>query len=278
MLDEIIRQSVLFVVSFAANLMASVSGGGAGFIQFPLLILLGLPFAAALGTHKVAVVFLGIGAMLGKKKSPVRPRGLDRTVSAIMLFVGCPAVVLGSVIIVRVPAHAAELVLGIITIACGVYTFFKKGFGEPVQGDRSVLRNLTGAALIFLVGLFSGSLSSGAGLFATLVMVGVFRLDLKSSILHSMIFVATLWNAVGAFTIGSMAPIHWQWLPVMIIATLLGSSLGTVLLIKLPVRTVKVSHSGLRGNQRERQPCCHFRCMKSRMRGRGMSLTAVPGK
>ena len=182
MLDEIIRQSILFVVSFAANLMASVSGGGAGFIQFPLLM--------ALGTHKVAVVFLGIGAMLGKKKSPILPRALDRTVSAIMLFVGCPAVVLGSVIIVRVPAHAAELVLGIITIACGVYTFFKKGFGEPVPGDRSLLRNITGAALIFLVGLFSGSLSSGAGLFATLVMVGVFRLDLKSSILHSMIFVA----------------------------------------------------------------------------------------
>ena len=245
MFDEIIRQSILFVVSFAANLMASVSGGGAGFIQFPRLMLLGLPFAAALGTHKVAVVFLGIGAMLGKKKSPILPRALDRTVSAIMLFVGCPAVVLGSVIIVRVPAHAAELVLGIITIACGVYTFFKKGFGEPVQGDRSVLRNVTGAALIFLVGLFSGSLSSGAGLFATLVMVGVFRLDLKSSILHSMIFVATLWNAVGAFTIGSMAPIHWQWLPVMIIATLLGSSLGTVLLIKLPVRTVKVIFSGV---------------------------------
>ena len=129
MLDEIIRQSILFVVSFAANLMASVSGGGAGFIQFPLLILLGLPFAAALGTHKVAVVFLGIGAMLGKKKSPILPRALDRTVSAIMLFVGCPAVVLGSVIIVRVPAHAAELVLGIITIACGAHTFSKKGFG-----------------------------------------------------------------------------------------------------------------------------------------------------
>ena len=33
MLDEIIRQSILFVVSFAANLMASVSGGGAGFTE-----------------------------------------------------------------------------------------------------------------------------------------------------------------------------------------------------------------------------------------------------
>lgn len=55
--EEIVNQSLLFLVTFVANLFASVSGGGAGFIQFPMLILLGLPFATALGTHKVAVVF-----------------------------------------------------------------------------------------------------------------------------------------------------------------------------------------------------------------------------
>lgn len=68
-MDEVIRQGILFAVSFFANLFASVSGGGAGFVQFPLLILLGLPFATALGTHKVAVVFLGIGALAKQRRS-----------------------------------------------------------------------------------------------------------------------------------------------------------------------------------------------------------------
>jgi uncharacterized membrane protein YfcA len=55
---------MLFLVSLAANLFSAFSGGGAGLIQLPVLIFLGLPFAVALATHKVASVALGIGATL----------------------------------------------------------------------------------------------------------------------------------------------------------------------------------------------------------------------
>jgi uncharacterized membrane protein YfcA len=48
-----------------ANLFSAFSGGGAGLIQLPVLIFLGLPFAVALATHKVASVALGIGATIG---------------------------------------------------------------------------------------------------------------------------------------------------------------------------------------------------------------------
>lgn len=41
--------------------------------------------------------------------------------------------------------------------------------------------------------MFSGSLSSGAGLFATLTLVGVFGLELKRAIMHTMI----LWLQYG---------------------------------------------------------------------------------
>ena len=87
MLQEILDEIILFSVSFIANLFASVSGGGAGFVQFPLLILMGLPFAEALGTHKVAVIFLGVGA-LSKKKSEHGKFNLDRQIALLMLFIG----------------------------------------------------------------------------------------------------------------------------------------------------------------------------------------------
>lgn len=240
--DEILRQSILFIVSFAANLFASVSGGGAGFVQFPLLILLGLPFATALGTHKVAVVFLGVGALLRKRRSGGR-FVFDRQVALIMTLLGAPAVVMGSLIIIKIPSHIAEVVLGVITIAAGIYSFFKKSFGSVSDPNRSALRLLAGSLAVILIGLFSGSLSSGAGLFATMTLVGIFRLDLKSAILHSMVFVATLWNAIGAVTVGMATSIHWHWIPVMVVATLMGSYLGTTLLIKLPVKRVKLIFS-----------------------------------
>lgn len=241
-MDEVIRQGILFAVSFFANLFASVSGGGAGFVQFPLLILLGLPFATALGTHKVAVVFLGIGT-LAKQRRSGGAFCFDRQVALIMIFLGFPAVVLGSLIIIAIPAHVAEITLGCITVAAGVYSLVKKGFGGERLEHRSKARTFIGALLIIVIGLFSGSLSSGAGLFATLTLVGVFGLDLKSAILHTMVFVATVWNAIGAVTVGMATSIHWQWIPTMIAATLAGSYLGTTLLIKLPVRAVRVIFS-----------------------------------
>ena len=54
----------LFFGSLLSNTLASLSGGGAGLIQFPLLIFLGLPFSVALATHKVASVALGLGAAI----------------------------------------------------------------------------------------------------------------------------------------------------------------------------------------------------------------------
>ena len=241
MTEEIIKQTVLFLITFVANLFASVSGGGAGFIQFPMLILLGLPFATALGTHKVAVVFLGLGAIARKKN--LRNFGFDRTISIIMLTLGCASVVAGSVIIISVPSDIAQIVLGFITIASGIYTLYKKDFGKRNIENRSAARTLIGTLCICLIGMFSGSLSSGAGLFATLTLAGVFGLELKRAIMHTMVFVATIWNAVGAVTIGALTGIHWQWLPVMIIAAFLGAFLGTSLLIKLSTSKVRLIFS-----------------------------------
>ncbi len=243
MLDEIIKQSLLFIGTFAANLFASVSGGGAGFVQFPLLIFLGLPFATALGSHKVAVVFLGIGALAKKRRMRDDSFSLDKQVGIIMTLLCIPAVVSGSLIIVKVPTHQAEIILGFITIAAGIYSFFKKSFGSQRLENRSLTRTIIGAICLIIIGMFSGSLSSGAGLFATLTLVGVFGLDLKNAIFHTMIFVATIWNGVGAVTIGMVASIHWHWIPTMIVATILGSYFGTSLMIKLPVKTVKMVFS-----------------------------------
>lgn len=241
-ISALIDQVLVFAFTFTANLFASVSGGGAGFVQFPLLILMGLPFATALGTHKVAVVFLGIGALARKKRSH-SAYGLDKSVALVMLLLGCPAVVSGTLIVLNVPTQAAELTVGIITILMGVYTLVKRGFGAEALEHRSRLRFVVGSLLIILVGMFSGSLSSGAGLFATMTLTLVFGLELKRAILHTMIFVATIWNAVGAITVGAVTSIYWAWIPVMIIASFSGAYVGTTLLFKLPVNKVRIIFS-----------------------------------
>lgn len=243
MTDEIISQALLALVTFIANFFASMSGGGAGFVQFPALILLGLPFATALGTHKVAVVFLGIGAIT--KKLRAGPFALDRTVCVAMIAVALTTVIAGSVIIVSVPAKIAQTVLGIITIATGFYSICKRGFGTTSIENRSLARTILGTLALFAIGIFSGSFSSGTGIFSTLILVGIFGMDIKNAILHTMIFVGSLWNAVGAVTVGAMTDIHWQWLPVMIISTFAGAYCGASLMTKMNPGKIKILFSGV---------------------------------
>ena len=55
----------LLFVSFFSNLFSAFSGGGAGIIQLPaILLLFEISFPVALATHKISTVLLGLGASL----------------------------------------------------------------------------------------------------------------------------------------------------------------------------------------------------------------------
>ncbi|HEX7972064.1 MAG TPA: sulfite exporter TauE/SafE family protein, partial [Thiobacillus sp.] len=152
MLDQLI----LFVASLAANFFSALSGGGAGLIQFPMLIFLGLPFGIALATHKVASVALGLGATLRHLKES----HLERRFSLIILGAGLPGVVLGAMTILHIPERAATLSVGILTLGLGLYSVFK-----PTLGMEHAPRNRHGAALVggmaglFAVGFLNGSIT-----------------------------------------------------------------------------------------------------------------------
>src|SRR5437588_189642 len=103
-----IDQLLLLTIALVANVFSAFSGGGAGLIQFPLLIFLGLPFGVALATHKVASVALGVGAMLRHW----RERSLERRLTLYILAAGLPGVVLGAGFILDVPERWARLSLG----------------------------------------------------------------------------------------------------------------------------------------------------------------------
>ena len=107
---------LLFIVSLIANAFSAFAGGGAGLLQLPALIFLGLPFSVALATHKLASVALGIGATIRH----FRERSLDWRFSLVILGSGLPGVVLGASLVLRVPDRAAELSLG----------FFDNGIGH----------------------------------------------------------------------------------------------------------------------------------------------------
>ena len=55
---DVLTQVALLGIAIGANALSALAGGGAGLVQLPALILLGLPFAMVY-THKLASVALG---------------------------------------------------------------------------------------------------------------------------------------------------------------------------------------------------------------------------
>jgi len=219
---------LLFLISFVANLFSAFSGGGAGLVQLPALIFLGLPFGMALATHKVASVALGIGATFRHMKE----KSLERQFMLFILLTGVPGVILGASLILQIEDRLATVALGVLTLGLGIYSVFKKSLGQVADPKhRDTMGYVIGGIVLFLIGVLNGSLTSGTGLFVTLWLIRWFGLDYKGAVTYTLILVGVFWNGSGALTLGMLGEIKWEWLPVLIIGSLLGGYGGAHLAI-----------------------------------------------
>jgi uncharacterized membrane protein YfcA len=214
---------LLFVIAVVANWFSALAGGGAGLIQLPILIFLGLPFSLALATHKIATVALGIGATARHlKEKHIIPKIL-----MLILFAGIPGVVLGASWIIDVDDRLAEIILGILTLSLALYSVMKPELGlKNVALHRDARGILVGALGLFIIGISNGALSAGSGLFVTLWLVYWFGLDYRLAVAHTLIAVGLGWNASGALTMTMMAEVKWDWLPALVLGSLVGGYLG----------------------------------------------------
>ena len=213
----------LGLIAIIANALSAFAGGGAGLVQLPALILLGLPFASALATHKVASVALGLGAA-GRhwRASTLCPR-----LCSVVLVAGLPGVWLGASAILAVPDRLAT-------------TAMRPALGQEELNRRLTRReHLLGALVLFAIGALNGSLTSGTGLFVTLWLVSWYGLSYPRAVAHTLILVGLAWNGTGALVLGFSGEIRWAWLPALLTGSLIGGYLGAHLSLAKGSRMVK---------------------------------------
>jgi len=199
---DILEQCLLLVVSLTANLLSAIAGGGAGLLQLPALIFLGLPFSLALTTHKIASVALGLGA----SAKHLQNKTTSLQFAAIMLASGLPGVIIGARCILAVPENVAKTLLGLLTIALGLYSVFKKQLGQESK--------------------------LGTGLFVTLWLISWYGFDYKQATAYTMIIVGFFWNGTGALTLSLLSDVKWDWLPMLLLGSLVGGYLGASIALK----------------------------------------------
>ena len=228
----------LFIVSLISNIFSAFSGGGAGVIQLPaILLIFDTTFINALAVHKTATVALGIGASLRFLRSVQ----FNKKLLLVSLSFGLPSVIMGAKLISHLNDGLSRLLLGFLIISLAIYSFKEKKYGEyEKRYVSSAQNNFLGIILIFFVGLLNGSLSAGTGLIFTIIMISWYGMDYKRAIAYTLVIVGFFYNATGAITLGLLTNIDWSILPPLLLGSLIGGYFGAHLALSKDNKTIKI--------------------------------------
>ena len=193
--DHSLYKSIyIFLISFFSNIFSGISGGGAGLIQLPALILSGIPYYQALASHKFATVALGIGGSLRNYKSLRN----DIFVAYQILIFGLPGVIIGAFIVEYISEQYLYLFLGVISILLAYYSFHKSDLGLSSKNNKLYLvQKIRFLVFLFLIGILNGSISSGTGLLVTILLIKTCGMDFIRAV--SLTFLLLI---IGSFTGG----------------------------------------------------------------------------
>ena len=213
----------LFLISFFSNTFSAISGGGAGLLQLPALILFGVPYYQALASHKLATVALGIGGSLRNYKS----LGNDINIALQVIAFGLPGVVFGASIVKYISEQYLYLFLGIISILLALYSYYKSDFGlSSIEIKTNFVNEIKFLIFIFLIGILNGSISSGTGLLVTMLLIKTFGMDFLRAISLTFLTVGIFWNFIGAIFLSNIGPVSPNILIILIIGSFIGGYFG----------------------------------------------------
>ena len=220
---SIFKSISIFLISFVSNTFSAVSGGGAGLLQLPALILSGIPYYQALACHKLATVALGLGGSLRNYKSLKN----DIYVAWQILIFGLPGVFLGASIVEFISEEYLYLTLGIISILLAFYSFLKSNLGlSSGINELNLIHKIRFFILIFLIGILNGSISSGTGLLVTILLIKNFKMDFIRAISMTFFTVGIFWNFTGAILLSKLGSFSSDILFLLIIGSFTGGYLG----------------------------------------------------
>ena len=214
---------LIFLISFISNTFSGISGGGAGLIQLPALLLSGIPYYQALATHKIATVALGLGGSIRNFQSLRN----DIYVLCQILVFGTPGVILGASLVEFISEQYLYFILGLFSIFLSIYSFFQQSLGQnSSQKNISFSLKLSFVIPIFLIGILNGSVSSGTGLFVTILLIKIYKIDFLRAVSLTFFSVGIFWNAAGAFLLMRIGSIPTNLLLILILGSFSGGYFG----------------------------------------------------
>jgi uncharacterized protein len=226
---------LLFVAGIGGGLAGSIAGL-ASLTTYPALLAIGLPPVTANVTNTVALVFNGVGSVLGSRQELAGQGALLRRMLPFTAVGGAA----GGALLLFTPAEGFERVVPALLAFASVAILLPRRVTRSAADDGSgpVLRPWHVVALV-LVGLYGGYFGAAAGviLLAVLLRMDFDGLAHANAAKNVLLGVA---NLIAALMFVTLAPVHWLAVAPLGVGCLIGARLGPIVVRRAPATPIRV--------------------------------------
>ena len=228
----------LAAAGVAGGLTGSIAGL-ASIATYPALLLVGLPPVTANVTNTVALVFNGVGSVLGSRPELAGQGPWLKRILPVTAAGG----VAGAALLLSTPAEGFEKIVPILLGIASIAIVIPRRPHHPearVADHRGLTVNtLLESIAIFLICIYGGYFGAAAGvlLLALLLRAGHATLAHANASKNVILGVA---NTVAALIFSFFAPVHWPAVVALGLGCLVGSRLGPVVVRHAPQGPLKV--------------------------------------
>jgi uncharacterized membrane protein YfcA len=222
---------------FAAGVGGGLAGSIAGLASvstYPALLLVGLSPVTANVTNTIALVFNGIGSVLGSRPELTGQGHVLKRLLPVAVAGGAA----GAALLLTIPAQGFEHVLPIL-LALSAIVIALPHRPEAGARSRSTAQVLLEAVAIFAICVYGGFFGAAAGV----LMLAMFLHTGSDSLAHANAIknvVLGVANCVAAVGFIIFTPIDWAAAVPLGIGCLLGSRLGPVVVRHAPATPIRM--------------------------------------
>jgi uncharacterized membrane protein YfcA len=228
---------LLVLAGVGAGLVGSIAGL-ASLISYPALLATGIPPVTANVTNTVALVFNGIGSVLGSRPELAGQGAWLKRIAPAAAVGGA----VGAALLLSTPAEGFErvvpILLGLASVAILLPSTSRQE-ARVAHHQRHTVRVLFEASAIFVICIYGGYFGAAAGvlMLAMLLRTGGATLAHANAGKNVILGVA---NGVAALIFAIAAPVNWPAVIAVGAGCLIGSRLGPIVVRHAPAGPIRV--------------------------------------
>jgi uncharacterized membrane protein YfcA len=215
-----------FAFLVAAGIVGGLTGSIAGLASlatYPALLAVGLPPVTANVTNTVALVFTGVGSVLGSRPE-LKGQGPRLKALAPVAVVGGAV---GAALLLSTPAGGFEKLVPVLLGVASLTILLPRrrtvaSRDEPPRSRRQLLAR---GGAIFLIAIYAGYFGAAAGVLMLALLLRTMRSTLPRANAAKNVILGIA-NAVAALAFVFLAPVQWSAAIPLGIGCLIGSRIG----------------------------------------------------